>query len=73
MPFTRINLKQDVDNFGPNFDGSPDLDFRAATKPLELEHSFLVISVFRRDTDFPSATPTTARKRSTWSSAAAAG
>lgn len=41
MPFTRINLKQDVDNFGPNFDGSPDLDFRAATKPLELEHSFL--------------------------------
>ena len=63
MPFTRINLKQDVDNFGPNFDGSPDLDFRPPRRSRSNSsiHSW-VISVFRRDTDFPSATPTTARK-----------
>lgn len=38
MPFTHRNLKQDLDDLGPNFDGSPDLEFRLATKALELEH-----------------------------------
>ena len=41
MPFTRTNLKQDLDDLGSNFDGSPDLEFRLATKALELEHSGL--------------------------------
>ena len=41
MPFTRKNLKADVDDVGSNFDGSPDLEFRLATKVLELEQSGL--------------------------------
>lgn len=41
MPFTRKNLKADVDDVGSNFDGSPDLEFRLATKALELEQSGL--------------------------------
>jgi mannose-6-phosphate isomerase-like protein (cupin superfamily) len=41
MPFTRRNLKEDVDDVGSNFDGSPDLEFRLATKALELEKSGL--------------------------------
>ena len=28
MPYTRRNLKEDVEDLGPNFDGSPDLEFR---------------------------------------------
>ena len=41
MPFTRTNLKRDPDDVGPNFDGSPDLEFRLATHALELEQSGL--------------------------------
>jgi mannose-6-phosphate isomerase-like protein (cupin superfamily) len=41
MPFTRRNLKQDLEDVGSNFDGSPDLEFRLATKALELEQSGL--------------------------------
>ena len=41
MPFTRRNLKKDVQDVGSNFDGSPDLEFHLATKPLGLEHSGL--------------------------------
>jgi len=41
MPFTRTNLRADVDNVGPNFDGAPDLEFRLATNALALEHSGL--------------------------------
>ena len=41
MPFTRRNFKQDLEDLGSNFDGPPDLEFRAATKALELEHSGL--------------------------------
>ena len=37
MPFTRTNIKADLDDLGSNFDGAPDLEFRAATKALELE------------------------------------
>jgi hypothetical protein len=36
MPFTRKNLKQDLDDLGSNFDGSPGLEFRGATKALGL-------------------------------------
>ncbi|HWA55125.1 MAG TPA: cupin domain-containing protein [Solirubrobacterales bacterium] len=41
MPFTLKNLKQDPDDVGSNFDGSPDLEFRLATRALELERSGL--------------------------------
>ncbi len=41
MPFTRKNLKADLEDLGSNFDGSPGLEFHAATKALELEHSGL--------------------------------
>ena len=37
MPFTRRNIKRDVEDIGAVFDGAPGLEFRAATKPLELE------------------------------------
>ena len=41
MTFTHKNLKQDLEDVGSNFDGSPDLEFRLATKALELEQSGL--------------------------------
>jgi mannose-6-phosphate isomerase-like protein (cupin superfamily) len=41
MPFTLANIKQDLDDIGAAFDGPPDLEFRAATKALELENSAL--------------------------------
>jgi mannose-6-phosphate isomerase-like protein (cupin superfamily) len=41
MPFTLTNLKQDPADIGSRFDGAPDLEFRAATGPLELEQSAL--------------------------------
>jgi mannose-6-phosphate isomerase-like protein (cupin superfamily) len=41
VPFTLRNLKRDLEDIGSAFDGPPDLEFRAATKPLELERSGL--------------------------------
>ena len=41
MPFTRRNLKEDLEDVGSNFDGAPDLEFRLATQALELEQSGL--------------------------------
>jgi len=41
VPFTLRNLKADLKDLGSNFDGSPDLEFHAATKALELEQSGL--------------------------------
>lgn len=41
MSFTLRNLKKDLDDVGSNFDGPPDLEFRLATKALELENSGL--------------------------------
>jgi mannose-6-phosphate isomerase-like protein (cupin superfamily) len=40
VPFTLRNIK-DLEDLGPKFDGAPDLEFRAATKALELESSAL--------------------------------
>jgi hypothetical protein len=37
MPFTLKNIKEDLEDIGPAFRGAADLEFRAATKPLELE------------------------------------
>lgn len=41
MPFTLRNIKQDLEDLGSRFDGAPDLEFRAATKALELRESAL--------------------------------
>jgi mannose-6-phosphate isomerase-like protein (cupin superfamily) len=41
VPFTLRNLKEDLDDVGSNFDGAPDLEFRLATRALELEQSGL--------------------------------
>ena len=41
MAFTHVNLKEDLDDVGSNFDGAADLEFRLATKPLALEQSGL--------------------------------
>ena len=39
MPFTLRNIREDLEDIGSQFDGAPDLEFRAATEPLELENS----------------------------------
>jgi mannose-6-phosphate isomerase-like protein (cupin superfamily) len=41
MPFTRRNIKRDLDDVGSSFDGAPDLEFRGATAALGLEQSAL--------------------------------
>jgi len=41
VPFTLRNLTKDLEDIGANFDGAPGLEFRAATKALELEKSGL--------------------------------
>ncbi|HKP92092.1 MAG TPA: cupin domain-containing protein [Thermoleophilaceae bacterium] len=41
MPFTLRNIRGDLEDLGPKFDGSPDLEFRMATVALELEQSGL--------------------------------
>ena len=41
VPFTLTNLKLDLDDLGSNFDGAPGLEFRHASKALELEHGGL--------------------------------
>ena len=53
MPFTRKNLKRDLDDLGSNFDGSPDLEFRAATAALGLERSGLTYQRVPPDYRFP--------------------
>ncbi len=41
MPFTHKNIKADLEDIGSLFNGAPDLEFRAATKVLELDQSSL--------------------------------
>src|SRR3954467_2655889 len=41
MTFAVKNLRGDLDDLGSNFDGAPELEFRAATKALGLESSAL--------------------------------
>ena len=41
MPYTLVNLRRDPEDVGPKFDGAPNLEFRAATKPLGLERCAL--------------------------------
>jgi mannose-6-phosphate isomerase-like protein (cupin superfamily) len=53
MPFTHLNLRADLDDLGGNFDGAPGLEFRAATKALELEESGLTFQRVPPDYRFP--------------------
>jgi len=41
VPFTLRNIKADLEDIGSMFDGPPGLEFRAATKALELERAAL--------------------------------
>jgi hypothetical protein len=71
MPFTLANLKRDLVDIGSRFDGAPDLEFRAATGPLELEQSALTYQRVPPAIAFHSATRTRRKRRSTWSCAEA--
>lgn len=53
MSFTLRNLKEDPEDLGSNFDGPPDLEFRAATRLLGLEHSGLTYQRIPPDYRFP--------------------
>jgi mannose-6-phosphate isomerase-like protein (cupin superfamily) len=53
VPFTLRNLKEDLDDVGSNFAGAPDLEFRVATKALELEQSGLSYQRIPPDYRFP--------------------
>ncbi len=53
MPFTHKNLRADLEDLGSNFDGAPGLEFRAATKALELEQSGLTYQRVPPDYRFP--------------------
>ena len=41
VPFTHRSLKEDLEDLRSNFDGAPDLEFRSASKALELEQGGL--------------------------------
>ncbi len=53
MAYTLRNLRDDPEDLGSNFDGPPDLEFRAATKLLGLERSGLTFQRIPRDYRFP--------------------
>jgi mannose-6-phosphate isomerase-like protein (cupin superfamily) len=53
VPFTLRNIKRDLEDIGPGFDGAPDLEFRAATKALGLEKSALSYQRVPADYRFP--------------------
>ena len=53
MPFTRKNIKGDLEDAGSNFDGSPELECRLATRALELEQSGLGYQRIPPDYRFP--------------------
>lgn len=53
VPFTRRNLREDLEDLGSNFDGAPDLEFRMAGKALDLEQSGLSYQRIPPDYRFP--------------------
>jgi mannose-6-phosphate isomerase-like protein (cupin superfamily) len=53
MPFTLRNLKRDLEDVGSVFDGDPGLEFRMATKALELERSGLTFQRVPPNYRFP--------------------
>jgi hypothetical protein len=73
VPFTLRNLKEDLEDLGSRFDGSPDLELRSATDALELEKSGLSYQRVPPAIAFHTATHTRSRRRCTWSCAGAGG
>jgi mannose-6-phosphate isomerase-like protein (cupin superfamily) len=53
VPFTLRNLREDLEDVGSNFDGPADLEFRLASKALELEQSGLSYQRIPPDYRFP--------------------
>jgi mannose-6-phosphate isomerase-like protein (cupin superfamily) len=53
VPFSRRNLRGDLEDLGSNFDGPADLEFRMATKALGLEKSGLTYQRVPPDYRFP--------------------
>lgn len=53
VPFRLTNLREDVADVGSNFNGAPDLEFRLASKVLELEQSGLSYQRVPAGTRFP--------------------
>jgi mannose-6-phosphate isomerase-like protein (cupin superfamily) len=53
VPFSLSNLRDDPEDLGSNFDGHPDLEFRAATRLLGLEHLGLTFQHVPPDYRFP--------------------
>jgi hypothetical protein len=53
VPFTLRNLREDLEDLGSNFDGAPNLEFRMASKALELEQSGLSYQRIPPDYRFP--------------------
>jgi mannose-6-phosphate isomerase-like protein (cupin superfamily) len=53
VPFTLRNLKEDLEDLGSNFNGAPGLEFRHASKALELERSGLAYQRIPPDYRFP--------------------
>jgi mannose-6-phosphate isomerase-like protein (cupin superfamily) len=53
VPFTLKNLRTDLEDVGPRFDGAPDLEFRLASHALELEQSGLSYQRLPPDYRFP--------------------
>jgi mannose-6-phosphate isomerase-like protein (cupin superfamily) len=53
VPFTRKNIKLDLEDIGSVFDGAPGIEFRAATKPLGLEQSGLSVQYVPPGVRFP--------------------
>jgi mannose-6-phosphate isomerase-like protein (cupin superfamily) len=41
VPFTLTNIRKDPEDLGSRFDGSPELEFRSATRGLQLKESAL--------------------------------
>ena len=72
VPFTLRNLK-DLEDLGSNFDGAPDLEFRAAGKALGLEQCGLCYQRIRPTLASHTAIRISSRRRSMWSCAGAGG
>ena len=53
MPYTLRNIKEDLEDIGPQFGGAPDLEFRAATAALGLLESGLSYQRIPPGTRFP--------------------
>jgi len=53
VPFTLKNLRADLEDLGPKFDGAPDLEFRSASQALGLEQSALSYQRVPPDYRFP--------------------